>query len=178
MSTSCYAAWELQYRALAWKLQATPLISVKLFRLSSEFAADTEAVGLRLRQRRLRKEAAALFGLSREIAADTQTAGLRLRWRRLRKEAVVEERGGGTVPLNPAERSLEDDLRGSAIACCAGCNARLKAGGSGAADRGEGARSLCPLRRRVEVREAVRRGVRGGLHRNPRLRLRRWPERR
>ena len=67
-----------------------------------------------------------LFGLSSEFAADTDAAA----------EGV-----GCAVPLNPAERSVEDDFRGSADAYRVACESLLNTGSGGGAVAAEALKS-------------------------------------
>ncbi len=109
MAASCHAAWELGCRSPLWqsgyaeKLEATPLIIVK----------------------------GNLFGICPKPVADIEAVAESAAI----EEAVVAaatEAGAAAVPLRAAERSLEDDLRGSARAYLAAREARMNASMGGA----------------------------------------------
>ena len=124
MAASCYAARVLWWRAPPWhqgcakNVDATALIivSVNLFGIASGFAP--------------RDEGALAEGANAEAAAETAAIYEK---RKAVVDEAAREAGAAAVPLWPAERSLEDDLRGSAQAYLAARKARSNASNAGSA---------------------------------------------
>ncbi len=119
LGASCYASWELWWRAPQWhqgyarNVDTTALMTVGLFIFGTNGGCAPGDTG-------------ALSEGDAEAAAERAAV----------EEAVMvaaTEAGAPAVPLLPAERSLEDDLRGSARAYRAARKARLNAQSGGAA---------------------------------------------